>query len=224
MKAEHRRPLIAFLLVTIACFGVMAHAIRTDALGGLGRLDPSRIVAGAMLVPKAPDAPAEAPLPVTSTPSEHTPSSTPSSTATRPPRAEHVRHDAGGHAAATQVVADGPQAPQPPASTPVPSTPGAPTSEPNPGQPSRGPEDHDTHSWPGSDGEHETAPGFEHGSGLGQGLHDLLEHVTNQGHDWGHGHAWGQGDDEDSRDDHDWGRGHDQGHDRGHDRGHDWGH
>jgi hypothetical protein len=58
MKAEHRRPLIAFLLVTVVCFAMMVHAIRTDALGGFARLDPARVVAGQLLVPKPTERPA----------------------------------------------------------------------------------------------------------------------------------------------------------------------
>jgi hypothetical protein len=49
MRAEHRRPLIAAVAVLIACGCVIAHAMRTDALGGLSR--PMRVVAGHLLEP-----------------------------------------------------------------------------------------------------------------------------------------------------------------------------
>ena len=240
MKAEHRRPLIAFLLVTFACFGLMAHAIRTDALSGLGRLDPSRILAAQMLVPRAPDGPLEAPVPAPPTESASIPSSTPSpsSGATRPVHAELVRHDAGGHAAATQVVDHQPQAPQ----SQSPSTPSTPSSDPTSGQPSHGPEHHGSDGWPGGGSENDPT----HGTGLAEGLHDTLDQVTGHGHDGGHdggyghdgGHDGGYGHDHDYGDDHDYddhGHGHDDhgyGHDgdHGHDDddsrgwGHGWGH
>ena len=37
MRSEHRAPFVASIVVVLACIGVMAHAVRTDALGGIAR-------------------------------------------------------------------------------------------------------------------------------------------------------------------------------------------
>ncbi|GAB2881762.1 hypothetical protein [Nocardioides pacificus] len=52
MSAEHKRPLFAFVLVTLACMLVMGHAIRSDALSRTIRVAiPTVIAAGVHLVP-----------------------------------------------------------------------------------------------------------------------------------------------------------------------------
>ena len=40
MRSEHRAPFVASIVVVLACIGVMAHAVRTDALGGFVRIMP----------------------------------------------------------------------------------------------------------------------------------------------------------------------------------------
>jgi len=62
MRSEHRAPFVASIIVVLACIGVMAHAVRTDALGGIARRTPMGFVAGAVLQPK-PEIGAEAPRP-----------------------------------------------------------------------------------------------------------------------------------------------------------------
>ncbi|MFC6342615.1 hypothetical protein ACFP8W_11550, partial [Nocardioides hankookensis] len=62
MRSEHRAPLVASIVVVLACFGVMVHAVRTDALGGFARHLPMGMIAGTVIQPKP--APAgEAPRP-----------------------------------------------------------------------------------------------------------------------------------------------------------------
>src|SRR5690349_8838089 len=66
MRSEHRAPFVASIVVVLACIGVMAHAVRTDALGGIARRTPMGYIAGAVLQPK-PEV-AEAPLPEAAAP------------------------------------------------------------------------------------------------------------------------------------------------------------
>jgi hypothetical protein len=49
MRSEHRAPLIASLIVVLACVGVVAHAMRTDALGGLAERLPMGMIAAPVL-------------------------------------------------------------------------------------------------------------------------------------------------------------------------------
>lgn len=51
MRPEHRAPLVASLAVVLACAGVLVHAARTDALGGLPWRLPMSVVAGELVRP-----------------------------------------------------------------------------------------------------------------------------------------------------------------------------
>lgn len=52
MRSEHRAPLVASIVVVLACIGVMAHAVRTDALGGLVGPIHRALLAAPVLHPK----------------------------------------------------------------------------------------------------------------------------------------------------------------------------
>lgn len=67
MRSEHRAPLVASIVVVLACIGVMAHAVRTDALGGLVGPIHRALLAAPVLQPKPEpvEAPATAAKPVT---------------------------------------------------------------------------------------------------------------------------------------------------------------
>jgi len=62
MRSEHRAPLVAAIVVVLAGVGVMAHAVRTDALGGFARRTPMGLIAGTVVEPK-PRAETDAPRP-----------------------------------------------------------------------------------------------------------------------------------------------------------------
>jgi hypothetical protein len=59
MRSEHRAPLVASIVVVLVCIGVMAHAVRTEAIGGFARHTPMGLIAGSMLYP-TPAPPADA--------------------------------------------------------------------------------------------------------------------------------------------------------------------
>lgn len=52
MRSEHRAPFVASIVVVLACIGVMAHAVRTDALGGIAARLPMGLIAAPVLHPK----------------------------------------------------------------------------------------------------------------------------------------------------------------------------
>ncbi len=54
MSAEHKRPLFAFVMVSILCAVMLGHAIRSDALGGLFAPSSDRVAAQAP-APVAPE-------------------------------------------------------------------------------------------------------------------------------------------------------------------------
>lgn len=49
MRSEHRWPLVAALVILLACSGVIAHGLRTDAFSGFSR--PMRVLAGTLVEP-----------------------------------------------------------------------------------------------------------------------------------------------------------------------------
>src|SRR6478735_190186 len=109
MRSEHRAPLIASVIVVLACAGVLTHAIRTDALGGFASR-PFHVIAGHLVVPAdkavADPAPLVPPTPTATpaAPGSSAPSSGPSARPTakhhpvretrapKPAHAHHVTH------------------------------------------------------------------------------------------------------------------------------------
>ncbi|WP_457207780.1 hypothetical protein [Nocardioides sp. P5_C9_2] len=136
MSAEHKRPLFAFVVVTILCAVMLGHAIRSDALGGLLGSIADRPVASApdrVVLPPRVDAPAT-PAPVGHGPATSTTEDVPApvstgATTTRPDRAA-TRHAAAiGDATGTGQAIDPvvtPQATTVPTTTTVPATTTAP--------------------------------------------------------------------------------------------------
>jgi hypothetical protein len=92
MRSEHRAPFVASIVVVLACIGVMAHAVRTDALGGFARHTPMGLIAGTVLQPKPDpvvDAAPVVPAAVETSKAPSTPATTPSKPL-RPAKAGHA--------------------------------------------------------------------------------------------------------------------------------------
>lgn len=52
MSSQHKAPLAAFLVISIACIVVVVNALRSDALSGIFVTPTQVVVAGARLVPQ----------------------------------------------------------------------------------------------------------------------------------------------------------------------------
>src|SRR6478735_3693202 len=95
MRSEHRAPLIASVIVVLACAGVLTHAIRTDALGGC-RLLQFHVIAAHLVVPA--DKAVGDPAPLVPTPSVTASASSPPEAKWHPvresraPKAAHAHH------------------------------------------------------------------------------------------------------------------------------------
>ena len=132
MRSEHRGPLVASIIVVLACIGVMAHAVRTDALDGFARHTPMGMIAGSVLVPKPVPAPEPA-VPAVKAPSTSParPSAPRTSSAPGPRPVKHARSHAVLLPAAPKSTPDAPvaQVHQAVAAT-VPSAPAPPIAPP----------------------------------------------------------------------------------------------
>jgi hypothetical protein len=114
----HRGPLLAYLLVAIACVLVLVSAVRAHPLGGVVG-DPTQVLAvpaaGLVLAPDAPVAAPPRPEPVSERAAETTPRRAPAPRAAAPrtvtarpaPAGRQVRHRAHGLAARLAAVSRG---------------------------------------------------------------------------------------------------------------------
>ena len=51
MSVDHKRPLLAFAVVTVACIGILFHAVRSEAFVSVLRSEASHVAAGLGLAP-----------------------------------------------------------------------------------------------------------------------------------------------------------------------------
>ena len=204
MRSEHRAPLVASIIVVLACIGVMTHAVRTDALGGFARHTPMGMIAGSMLLPKAqPVLAAEAPRPAVAAPSpakattkEAAPAAPAGSQGRSSKPAKHTSSKghrpaaASGHAAIASAAT--PTSKPRPKPTPAPAAPASRPPvvpvEPEPSEPGRG---------HGRGHDHSHGQGRDGQGGDDEGRDDDGRDDEGRGHGWGHGHGWGddEGDD-----------------------------
>jgi outer membrane biosynthesis protein TonB len=84
MRSEHRAPLVASIIVLLVCVGVVAHAVRTEALGGFVRHSPMGMIAATVLNEKPKPEPVVADAPTKKQParpaSRTAPAAAPSAT------------------------------------------------------------------------------------------------------------------------------------------------
>lgn len=204
MRSEHRAPLVASIVVVLACIGVLTHAVRTDALGGIAGPIHRALLAAPVLHPKS--APTQAPVPATdvevaagdSRPESGAgspggqggaASSAPDGTANRPdsadrspgrPRGQHVgqegpRQATAGGAPAAPAVPVGTTPVAPEPVAPEPAVPAAPAT-PDPGTVSTGQDGsgRSGHGW----GRSEEGGGVRGpGSTTGHGVRDAVKSI-----------------------------------------------
>jgi hypothetical protein len=230
---------VASIVVVLACIGVMAHAVRTDALGGFARHTPMGLIAGTVLQPKpevgadaAPAIPSatetsKAPNPPAATPGKsqrpgkqgQAPSGAQGSSESSPQSHTKVHastQPAGGtHTGTPQPPAS--QTPDPvsvkpsPIAAPIP-TPTPPVSAPTP-SPTPTPAPAPTR--PGRGPAYGQGPGRDLANAITSAITTALTSARDNSNGYG---SRDHGSDDDS---HGYGYGHDNGHDNGHGYGHD---
>jgi hypothetical protein len=208
--SDHKGPLVAFVLVAVACIGLLVHVARSDAAPAWLRDGDAAVVAGgAPLIRQAAGPAARGRHPAEPTPAPTAPAVTPPATVVPdPPEASGTERP---DAAAAPAPHEGRITPD--LQSPPPSAPGVtppPSVEPPPPHGDKG---HGLNA--------HQPPGLAEGDGPGndEADDDTLEPEPISGltADHGHGHPWF---------DDDWvghhGPGHGHGHGPGHGHGHHW--